>query len=42
MRNVIAVVPGLVDTEMARGTKGEHCEPIVLRNWVNAHGALGP
>ncbi len=32
MRNVIGVAPGLVDSEMTRGTKGEQCEPIVQRN----------
>ena len=32
MRNVIAVAPGLVDTEMTRGAKGEQCEPIGQRN----------
>jgi NAD(P)-dependent dehydrogenase (short-subunit alcohol dehydrogenase family) len=32
MRNVIAVAPGLVDSEMTRGTKDEQCEPIVQRN----------
>jgi 3-oxoacyl-[acyl-carrier protein] reductase len=32
MGNVIAVAPGLVDTEMTRGTKDEQREPIVRRN----------